>query len=214
MKTVVKNIILFAIFLIFTPCVLAREGQEPQDELPPEYVAALPGPELYLYDDTDTSSEKISPVAAGELFQVLDYNGGQWMLVGNAANHLEGYIQASQVSAPFAEITLPEVGSSKETARRYTGKRPDPDGEQTVEWALWTDRVGNLCALETIHAEGAEPEEIPYTGRARLRYYTLDNMLDPSGMAAGGLGRAIIIWNDMASRRGIYIDGILYQASN
>lgn len=200
----------FALFILilsllpaFAPDCRAQYYDDDEEEAP-VFVAAASADGNFIFSEMDASSPTLSPVEKGEVFQVLMKPSEEWLEVYNVFNHLEGYVQASKMTAQTSDLKLPACGKGKDSAVRYASE-PDASGAVT-EWLLWEDRVGNLCAQKTT----GDSEE-NYTGRKRQYCYVLSNRLDSGDPAARALSGPIAVWGDLAGDKGIYVEGVFYR---
>lgn len=187
-------------------------------EVPETYVAVkMAG--IELKSSPDAKSETVAPTSMGEIFRFTEFPADGWVKVRNIATGAEGYLDTLAFSRSKFPLLAPELAEQEVDEAYLVNTETTETGEQALGWSFWKvgdgDDVRAFRSESVVYTDGRiRGYQTYYKGVARNGYLLLDEQVEYGEENGTKLESPIIVWEDIAGRHGVYVNGKLFIPAN
>ncbi len=171
-----------------------------------------------LQSAPDTRSAKVADTHMGEIFRLTDTPANGWVKARNIATGNEGYIETICLFDSKYPLTAPELAEQEVDEAYLVNTDVTEVCEQTSGWSFWKaggDKVKALNSISLVYNDGRlRGYQYYYKGVAKDGYLLLDEQVEYGEENGTKLESPIIVWEDIADRHGVYVNGKLYMPAN
>lgn len=212
MKSILSKI---AFFIAVGATILTASCSK---EVPETYVAVkMAG--IELKSSPDAKSETVAPTSMGEIFRFMEFPADGWVKVRNIATGTEGYLDTLAFSRSKFPLLAPELAEQEVDEAYLVNTETTDTGEQALGWSFWKvgdgDDVRAFRSESVVYTDGRiRGYQTYYKGVARNGYLLLDEQVEYGEENGTKLESPIIVWEDIAGRHGVYVNGKLFIPAN
>ncbi len=212
MKSILSKI---AFFIAVGATILTASCSK---EVPETYVAVkMAG--IELKSSPDAKSETVAPTSMGEIFRFMEFPADGWVKVRNIATGAEGYLDTLAFARSKFPLLAPELAEQEVDEAYLVNTETTETGEQALGWSFWKvgdgDDVRAFRSESVVYTDGRiRGYQTYYKGVARNGYLLLDEQVEYGEENGTKLESPIIVWEDIAGRHGVYVNGKLFIPAN
>lgn len=146
----------------------------------------------------------------GEIVELIGEPDGAYRRVRNIATGVEGYVDTMTIDIAQYPLEAPEISAEEQSEPYLLNIEYFDNGEETDGWAFWADGDGVMAfnSVRTVYNDGrCMTFDRFYKGEIHPGYLLLTEELSYGETSGEKLETPIVIYEDIASRMGVFEGG-------
>lgn len=163
-----------------------------------------------LLSAPQNKASKTGDLKYGDIVELSGDAGAAYVKVCNIATGAEGYVDAMKINEAQYPLESPELADAEPDEPFLLNIETVTGGEITEGWSFWKHNGGVMAFnyVRTVSNDGRSfTDQHYYKGEARPGYLLLGEEVEYDGTDGNKLETPVIIYEDIASRAGVFVDG-------